>query len=63
MASDWLARTAVILILVYGLVAARKVYRQSWIKTILKGFLLFVPYTICFGILTTLAIIIAGLIY
>jgi hypothetical protein len=62
-ASEWIGNVASIIILIYGIVAARKVYRQSWIKTILKGFLLFIPYSIFFGIITTIAVIIGGLFY
>jgi hypothetical protein len=61
--SEWIANTAAIIILLYGVIAARKVYKQSWIKTLIKGFLLFIPYTICFGIISTIAVIIGGLIY
>jgi hypothetical protein len=62
-AADWFAKAAILLIFIYGAVAARNVYKQTWIKTLLKGILLFIPYTICFAIITTVAMVIAGLIY
>jgi hypothetical protein len=61
--SDWIVNIAFLSIMVYGVVAAKKVYKQSWLKTAFKGFILFIPYTICFSLLTTIAVIIAGLIY
>lgn len=61
--NDWIGTIAFLGIIVYGVVAARNVYRQSWAKTVFKGFLLFIPYTICVSLITTIAIIIAGLIY
>jgi RNA polymerase subunit RPABC4/transcription elongation factor Spt4 len=61
--NEWIGNLAAVTIIVYGVVAARKVYRQSWIKTIVKGFLLFIPYTLCFSLLAIIGIIIGGLVY
>lgn len=62
-ANDWFFRIAIFIILTYGAIAARNVYRQTWIKTLIKGFLLFVSYCLCFALVATIAVIIAGLIY
>jgi hypothetical protein len=62
-ANEWTANIAVLIILLYGILAARRVYKQPWLKTLLKGVLLFLPYMICFALITTIAVIIGGLIY
>lgn len=61
--NEWTGTVAFFTIFIYGVISARQVYRQKWIKTLLKGWMLFAGYTLCFALLAFIGIIIGGLIY
>lgn len=60
---DWMKNVSFLLILIYGVIAARRVYKQNWVKTLVKGFMLSVGYVICFGVFAVLAFLVGGLMY